>query len=64
MEKVNVYAKTAAGRWELIFKDILEDQAREIWLAGFKTGLNRISIDTEIGRDIVKRNLREAGQRV
>ena len=41
---VDVYAKTTEG-WMLIYKDIPEDIALDIWLAGFKTGQNNISID-------------------
>lgn len=41
---VDVYAKTADG-WMLIYKDIPEDIALDIWVAGFRTGQNNISID-------------------
>ena len=43
-ELVDVYAKTAEG-WMLIYKDIPEDIALDIWMAGFRTGQNNISID-------------------
>ena len=43
-ELVDVYAKTAEG-WMLIYKDIPEDIATDIWVAGFRTGQNNISID-------------------
>ena len=42
---VDVYAKTAEG-WMLVYKDIPEDIASDIWLAGFRTGQNNISIDS------------------
>lgn len=41
---VNVYVKTVNG-WELVFKNIPEEQASEIWRAGFETGENKISIE-------------------
>ena len=44
-ELVDVYAKTAEG-WMLIYKNIPEDIATDIWLAGFRTGQNNISIDS------------------
>lgn len=45
MEKlVNVYVKTVNG-WELVFENIPEEQASEIWRAGFKTGKNLFSIE-------------------
>lgn len=46
VELVNVYAKTENG-WELVFQDIPEDLAIEIWHAGFKTGENRFSIENK-----------------
>ena len=46
VELVNVYAKTENG-WELLFRDIPEDIALEIWRAGFKTGENRFSIESK-----------------
>ena len=45
-ELVNVYVKTEDG-WKLVFKDIPEDIALEIWMAGFKTGDNKISIESK-----------------
>ena len=44
-EIVDVYVKTANG-WELLYKDIPEDIALDIWFAGFKTDQNKISIDS------------------
>ena len=44
MEKVDVYVKLQNGNWELMFKDIDEEKAIEIWRAGFATGENRVSI--------------------
>ena len=45
-EIVDVYAKTAEG-WVLIYKNIPEDIALDIWKAGFRTGQNNISIDSD-----------------
>lgn len=45
-ELVNVYVETKNG-WELLFENIPEDIALEIWRAGFKTGENRFSIESE-----------------
>ena len=45
-ELVDVYAKTEDG-WKLVFQDISEDVALEIWRAGFKTGKNNFSIESE-----------------
>lgn len=45
-ELVNVYAKTEDG-WKLVFQDISEDIASEIWMAGFKTGENNFSIESQ-----------------
>jgi hypothetical protein len=53
-ELVNVYVKTEDG-WKLVFKDIPEDIALEIWRAGFKTGLNNISVEKD--RDFFKRQI-------
>ena len=53
---VDVYAKTEEG-WVLIYKDIPEDIATEIWRAGFKTGQNNISIDCADDEKFFKRQL-------
>ena len=42
---VDVYVLTQENVWKLVFKDIPEDIAIDIWRAGFKTGENRFSID-------------------
>ena len=55
-ELVDVYAKTANG-WELLYRDISEDIATEIWRAEFKTGKNNISIERKAGREFLKRQL-------
>ena len=55
-ELVNVYVKTADG-WELIYKDIPEDIALNIWRAGFKTGENKISIERKTDEEFFKRQL-------
>ena len=51
---VDVYAKTADG-WMLVYKDIPEDIALDIWLAGFRTGQNNISIDCAGDEEFFKR---------
>ena len=51
---VDVYAKTAEG-WMLVYKDIPEDIALDIWSAGFRTGKNNISIDCADDREFFKR---------
>ena len=55
-ELVDVYAKTENG-WELIYKDIPEDIALNIWRAGFKTGENKISIERKTDEEFFKRQL-------
>ena len=60
-ELVNVYAKTANG-WELVFKDISEDIALDIWSAGFRTGQNNISIDCADDEEFWKRQLKALHQ--
>ena len=55
-ELVDVYAKTAEG-WMLIYKDIPEDIATDIWLAGFRTGQNNISIERKSDVEFLKRQI-------
>ena len=55
-EFVNVYAKTADG-WQLLYKDISEDIATDIWRAGFRTGQNKISIERKADRQFFERQL-------
>ena len=57
-ELVNVYVKTANG-WELLYKDISEDIATDIWRAGFKTGENKISIERKADKDFFERQLKK-----
>ena len=61
-ELVNVYAKTANG-WELIYKDISEDIALNIWRAGFRTGENKISIERKADTEFFKRQLEKLHNR-
>ena len=61
MKKVDVYAKTQDGKWVLIFKDIDEKQATDIWMAGLRTGENRISIDDEMSRRVAEINRKQLG---
>ena len=60
-ELVNVYAKTANG-WELIYKDIPENIATELWLAGFRTGQNKISIERKADTEFFKRQSKKLHQ--
>ena len=60
-ELVNVYVKTANG-WELLYKDIPEDIATDIWRAGFRTGKNNISIERETDRQFFERQLEKLHQ--
>ena len=55
-ELVNVYAKTEDG-WKLLYKDIPEDVASEIWKAGFKTGENKISIERKADEEFFQRQI-------
>ena len=57
---VNVYAETTEG-WKLVFENIPEDQAQEIWMAGFKTGKNKFSIETEESKRIAEHNRKMLG---
>ena len=59
---VDVYAKTAEG-WMLIYKDIPEDIATDIWVAGFRTGQNNISIDCADDAEFLKRQLEKLHNR-
>ena len=56
VESVNVYAKTEDG-WKLVFQDIPEDIALEIWRAGFQTGKNSFSIESKKDKDFLKRQM-------
>ena len=55
---VDVYAKTAEG-WMLVYKDISEDIALDIWRAGFRTGENNISIERKADREFLERQLKK-----
>ena len=61
-ELVNVYAKTAEG-WMLVYKDIPEDIASDIWMAGFKTGQNNISIERKADKEFLERQLEKLHNR-
>ena len=61
-ELVNVYAKTANG-WELLYRDIPEDIATEVWRAGFKTGKNNISIERKADRQFFERQIEKLYER-
>ena len=56
VELVNVYAKTTNG-WELLYEDISEDIATDIWRAGFRTGENKISIERKTDKEFFERQL-------
>ena len=61
-ELVNVYAKTANG-WELLYKDISEDIATDIWRAGFRAGDNKISIERKADKEFLERQLEKLHRR-
>ena len=56
VELVNVYAKTEDG-WKLVFQDISEDVALNIWKAGFQTGKNNFSIESKKDRDFFEKQM-------
>ena len=58
---VDVYAKTEDG-WALLYKDVPEDIALDIWVAGFRTGQNNISIDSADDEEFFKRQLKALHQ--
>ena len=55
-ELVDLLAKTVSGKREVIFTQIPESQATEIWRAGFATGENRFSIENEAGKQVNEHN--------
>ena len=55
---VDVYVKTADG-WKLLYKDIAEDIATELWRAGFRTGQNKISIERKADKEFFERQLKK-----
>ena len=57
-ELVDVYVKTANG-WELLYKDIPENIATDIWRAGFRTGENKISIERKADKEFFERQLKK-----
>ena len=59
---VDVYAKTADG-WMLIYKDIPEDIATDIWRAGFRTGDNKLSIERKADKEFLERQLKKLHER-
>ena len=61
-ELVDVYAKTADG-WKLLYKDIPEDIATELWRVGFRTGQNNISIERKADEEFFKRQLKKLHRR-
>ena len=61
-ELVDVYAKTANG-WELLYRDISEDIATEIWREGFRTGQNKISIERKADKEFFERQLKKLHDR-
>ena len=60
-ELVNVYAKTENG-WELLYKDVPEDIALDIWRAGFRTGQNKTSIERKADKEFFERQLEKLHQ--
>ena len=61
-ELVDVYAKTANG-WELLYKDVPEGIALDIWRAGFRTGENKISIERKADKEFFERQLKKLHRR-
>ena len=61
-ELVNVYVKTA-DKWELLYKDIPENIATDIWRAGFRTGENKISIERKADKEFFERQLEKLHKR-
>ena len=61
-ELVDVYVKTEDG-WELLYKDIPEDIATELWRAGFRTGDNKISIERKADKEFLERQLKKLHRR-
>ena len=55
-EIVDVYVNIA-DKWELLYKDVSEDIALNIWKAGLKTGENKISIERKADVEFFKRQL-------
>ena len=55
-ELVDVYAKTEDG-WKLVFQDIPEDIALEIWKAGFQTGKNNFSIESKKDKEFFEKQM-------
>lgn len=53
-ELVSVYVETEDG-WRLLYKDIPEDIAIEIWRAGLKTDEHKISIEWKDDAEFFKR---------
>ena len=61
-ELVDVYVKTEDG-WKLLYKDIPEDIATELWRAGFRTGDNKISIERKADKEFLERQLKKLHRR-
>ena len=57
---VDVYVKVASG-WELLYEQIPEDIAQDLWQTGFATGENKISIETETSKRLREYNKRQLG---
>ena len=55
-ELVDVYVQIGE-KWELLFKDIPEDIASGIWMAGFKTGKNKFSIESKKDREFFEKQM-------
>ena len=61
-ELVDVYVVTKNGL-ELLYKDIPEDIALEIWKAGFKTGKHKISIEWKDDAEFFQRQIEKLHER-
>lgn len=60
-ELVNVYVETEDG-WKLLYKDIPEDIALEIWKAGLKTDEHKISIEWKDDAEFFERQMKKLHQ--
>ena len=55
-ELVDVYVKIK-DKWELLYENIPEDIALEIWRAGLKTGKHKISIEWKDDAEFFERQI-------
>lgn len=64
-ELVDVYVYIdSLKKWELLYSQIPEKVASDIWSAGFKTGENKISISTNRDKEVERSNRKTLGKLV